>query len=228
MRDIQKILLDLSLSTISLTALVVPFFITITIFSKDIENKTISIFLSRSISRSQYIIGKFSGILMITACIYLILTIFSFTTIGIAQLIYPLSFFENLNIPSIAVACGLSFLSTMTLISCTILWCCLTTSSFLATLLSIATYIIGQSTEDLVRFISLELADGVISPATEVTVKAALYLFPNLSSLDYKYYAAYGMSIPPTQATFSIMYAVSYTFVILLFSVAIFSKKELA
>lgn len=228
MRDIQKIILDLSLSSLNAIGLLVPFFLTINMLSRDIEQKTTYTILSRPISRSQYILGKFMGASLLTLLILGVLSVFTFVTIFSAKFIYPESFFTQLRIVPILFSCLSAYLSTMLLTSCAFLWCCVTTSSFLATLLSIATYIIGRTSEDLVRFMTMEMSDNAFSPITQVSVKLALYLFPNLASLDFKYHAAYGLAIPVQEAALAILYALAYCAVMLSLAVMLFSKRDLA
>ncbi len=50
------------LSAISLGGLLVPLFLAVSLLSKDIERKTVYTILSRPISRSKYILGKFGGL----------------------------------------------------------------------------------------------------------------------------------------------------------------------
>jgi len=64
--------------------------------------------------------------------------------------LYADYFFVNLSWSSIFIAMIVSFLGMIVLNATVVLWCTVTTSSFLATLLTLFTYIIGQTVEDMV------------------------------------------------------------------------------
>ena len=65
MRDIIKVTLDLCLSAVSIGGLLVPFFLTINLLARDIENKTIYTLLAGAISRQTYILWKISWPLVV-------------------------------------------------------------------------------------------------------------------------------------------------------------------
>lgn len=227
MRDIQKIILDLSLSAVSLAGLLVPFFLAITLLSRDIEQQTAFTILARPIARSHYILGKYLGLSLLTCLIVAILTGCTFCTVQGAQFIYP-GFFSALKPASILISCLMSLVGILVLNGCVFLWCSLTTSSFLATLLTFATYIIGQTSEDLVRFMSLQTPGVEVSALTQKTVKVALYIFPNLAAFDFKYQAAYGLAIPSQEILLLLLYGAAYSAVMLLLTIQIFSRRDLS
>lgn len=228
MRDVQKIILDLSLSAISLAGLLIPFFLTISLLSRDIEQRTAFTILAKPISRSHYILGKYLGISLLTCLVVAVLSCFTLLTIQTCRFIYPAHIFSDLSYSAILVACYMILAGILVLNSCVFLWCSITTSSFLATLLAIATYLIGQTSEDLVRFMSLENSGVTVSPLTQKTVQAALYIFPNLAAFDFKHQAAYGLVISSQDIAFVLIYALAYISAMLLLSMLIFSRRDLS
>lgn len=228
MRDILKILLDISMSAVSFGGLLVPIFLAVSLLAGDIEKKTIFTILAKPFTRKQYLLGKFTGFSLLTGCNILILTFAAFLAIYIARTIYPPAFFITLKIAPIIKCSFLIFCSALILNSCVVLWCCLTTSSLLATLLTLCTYIIGQSVEDIVRFITLR-AEGVqIPPFIEYVTNFTLYFFPNLARFDFKTYASHGLPIPTNELLTLVVYTVTYSCVILSLAVFFFRKRDLA
>jgi ABC-type transport system involved in multi-copper enzyme maturation permease subunit len=121
----------------------------------------------------------------------------------------------------------MSYLGIMMLNALVVLWCSITTSPFLATLLTLATYIIGQSIDDVVRFLALKIPGVDISQSVQVAVDVAQYLFPNLAAFDLKLQAAHGLLIPASDIAFLVVYALAYSAAVLSVSVAAFSRRDL-
>ncbi len=227
MRDILKVLLDICLSAISAGGLLVPFFLAVNLLAGDIENRTIYTLLARNISRKAYILGKFTGLAMLTATVIGILALASIGAIWFATLIYPGHYFAHYSPLSTIIAIGMTFVGILVLNSTVVLWCSLTTSSFLATLLTLSTYVIGHTMEDMVRFMEMQISDIAISPAIQLTVKCVLYIFPNLAAFDLKQQAAYSLPIPPAETALLCLYGLAYISVILSISIFSFQRRNL-
>lgn len=225
MRDILKILLDICLSAVSLGGLLVPFFLSINLLAGDIEKRTIYTLLSRNISRNSYILGKFLGLALLTGIVVAVLTGATLLATWLATLIYPAHFFQNFSIYPIFLSSFFAFLGIQVLNSAVFLWCSVTTSSFLATLLTLCTYFIGHSVEDVVRFMSLNIKGVEIALQTELTAKLALYTFPNLAAFDLKQQAVYSSSISLYESSILCIYGLSYI-VLMLFLTSIFFRRR--
>lgn len=226
LRDILKVLLDLCLSATTIGGLLVPFFLTINLLARDIENRTIFTLLSKTVSRNIYIIGRFLGLAIMTLLILSILSGATFLTVVSATYLYPDHFFKNLSYIPIFTNLFTSFLGIMVLNSVVFLWCSLTTSSFLATLLTICTYLIGHTVEDMVHFMSLKTPGVEISQVTQTIVKASLYIFPNLASFDTKLDAAHSILMSGEELIFLLTYGGCYISIMLFLSVVIFRKRD--
>ncbi len=227
MRDIAKITLDFCLAAVNLGGLLVPLFLAVHLLARDLERRTVFAILSKPVSRPQYLLGKFSGLTMLSATIMAILTGATVIAMLISQKLYASIFFTNLSWPSIFIAVGVSYLGMVILIAMVVLWSTVTTSSFLATLLAVATYCIGQTVADMVRFIASKVPGVTITPLVETTVKAAMYIFPNLAAFDLKLAAAHGRAIPLTDILFLVAYCLGYTAAILALATMIFQRRDL-
>ena len=227
MRDILKVLLDICLSSISIGGLLVPFFLAINLLSGDIENRTIYTLLGRNISRNNYILGKFFGLAMLTGTIIMILLVATLLATYCATLIYPAHNFSHLTLSPILISTLMTFQGILVLNSTVLLWCSVTTSSFLATLLTLSTYVIGHSVEDIVRFMDLNVTDADISAPIQATVKTALYIFPNLAAFDLKQQAAYSLPLDSREISLLCLYALSYISIMLFLTIFFFKKRDL-
>lgn len=228
MRDVLKVLLDICLSAVSLGGLLVPFFLSIDLLARDIETRTIYTILAKPVSRAQYILGKYVGLGLITAVIMAVFTLTTFLGIWLATHLYAQYFFSYFAAGPILLSVLTAFLGILVLNSAVILWCSLTTSSFLATLLTLSTYVIGQSVEDMTRFMSVPVAGVVISPIIKQIVTVVMYIFPNLAAFDLKLQASYGLHISGSQLLFVGTYAISYSSVMLLLAILVLSKRDLS
>jgi ABC-type transport system involved in multi-copper enzyme maturation permease subunit len=228
MRDIAKITLDFCLAAISIGGLLVPFFLAINQLARDIERRTIFSLLSRSISRSEYILGKFGGLSLLTATIVGLLSLAAFLAIWASKLMYGAYFFQGLHVPVILTAIFLGLVGLLMFTAVVILWSSITTSSFLVTLLALATYIIGHTMEDLVRFMSVPTPGVEHSPVVQKALSAALYVFPNLAAFDLKLTAAHGLMISGREIGFLLVYGGGYTAAALCLAIFFFQRRDLA
>ena len=228
MRDISKIILDFCLSAVSIGGLLIPFFLAVNLLSKDIETKTVFTILAKPISRSQYILGKFGGLIALAAVVMSILSASSLVSVWIGKLLYGARFFTDFSLLAFIQAVLMSWLSVAVLVALVVVWCSVTTSAFLATLLTLFTYIIGQTIDDVVRFLSVDTVGVEISATVQQTVQIVKYIFPNLSLFDLKLQAAHGIILPAGELSTIVMYGVSYCIVALSLAVLIFQKRDLA
>lgn len=227
MRDILKIILDLCLAAVSLGGLLVPFFVAINLVAGDIDQKTIFTILSRPIGKGLYIFGKFTGLALLACTIMAILTLATLGAVWGASLLFDPHFLKNLSISAILIATSMKALGILVLIAVAMLWSSVTTSTFLATLLTLFSYMIGQSVETVVRFLSLEQYQVSFSPIVRYVAEASLYVFPNLAAFDFQRQAAYGLAINPGEIMFALVYGLSYTAILLVLAVLFFSRRDL-
>ena len=227
MRDIAKITIDFCLAAITMGGLLVPFFLAVNLLSRDIERRTIFSLLARSITRGQYVLGKFAGLSLLTVTIVTILSLTGAGAIWASNLLYGAHFFLAVNIPALLSAILFGLLGLIMFTAVVLLWSCLCTSSFLVTLLVIATYIIGHTMEELVRFMAAPPPGVEISPVVQKTLYAALYIFPNLAAFDLKLAAAHGLMISAREMLFLLLYGTGYTTAVLCLAIFIFQRREL-
>lgn len=152
----------------------------------------------------------------------------TFLTAWGGKMVYAAHFFTTFSVIAVVQSVWLSFCGIMILNSLVVLWCSMTTSSFLATILTLATYLIGQSVDDMVRFIKVEGADIQISETVKIVIEWAQYIFPNLAAFDYKLQAARGAVIPFTELSTLTVYAFTYQAVVLIIAILFFNRRELS
>jgi len=227
MRDIAKIIIDFSLAAVSLGGLLVPFLITVNLVAGDLENRTIFSLLAAPLPRSAYITGKFIGLGLLAGVIMLILSSAGLLAVWAGKMLYGVHFFKMFSPASYITAVFMNYMAVLLLNSLVILWCCLTNSSFLVTLLTIASYLIGQTIDDIVMFISAPNSGVPLSHSIKITISIAKYIFPNLAAFDFKQMAAHGLHIPWSDTITMTAYAMVYSITALSLAIIIFQRRDL-
>lgn len=225
MRDIGKVATDFALSTATFAALLVVLFVGITILARDMERKTIYLALSRSVPRSHYLLGRFSGLALLQTAIMMVLFVASLTTILIVKGMYP-SYFGNVSFLLVGLAHFFVLLQMLLLTALSILFSLLASSPFVTFLLTTLAWLIGSSTHEVKQMLESTDAEKM-SPVIKALVTLAYYLFPNFALFDLKASAAHGLAINAASLGFSFVYGLGYSIAVLSVAVVLFKRKEL-
>src|SRR3989338_8518674 len=225
MRDIVKVAVDLSLSTVSFAGLLTLLFIGVNLFGKDLDKKTIYMVISRPISRSEYLVGKFFGIILLALTVVVFLGLMSAVPVILSKRFYyyPEARFDW-GIYSIAVV--YIFIKLAIVSAVITLFASFTSNSFIALVLSLVVYIIGQSTESVRLLLTSQVERIEVSPVLSYLVDIAYYIFPNISAFDLKTQAAHGLSISPSYILWTMLYAILYIFIALSIGALAFRRRE--
>lgn len=174
MRDIVKVAVDLSLSTVSFAGLLTLLFIGVNLFGKDLDKRTIYMVISRPISRSEYLIGKFFGIVILAFAVVVFLGILSVVPVILSKRFYyyPEARFDW-TIYFIAVI--YIFIKLAVVSAVITLFASFTSNSFIALVLSLITYIIGQSTEGVKLLLASKVEKIDVSPVLSHMADCILY-----------------------------------------------------
>ncbi len=225
--ELGKVIVDLTLSTIAFAGLLLTFFVNINLIAKDIDKRTIYCVLSKPISRTEYILGKYAGLMLIVFFALTFLTIFSTGVIYLVKSMNEAYFFKDFSWTCYFQAYLYELLMFCILNGIIIFYSSITTSSFITLLLSVATYITGQTIEEVLEFFKNEAAaNQIVSGANKVMVEIAQYIFPNLSAFDIKVLASHGKLLPFSHTSALIGYSIVYTAILLFAASLIFNRRE--
>jgi ABC-type transport system involved in multi-copper enzyme maturation permease subunit len=228
MRELSKVAVDINLSAFSLSGLLLTFFLSITLMAKDIDKKTIYCVMSKPLSRSQYIWGKYCGILFIILTAFAVLTVFSSLTIALAKLQYA-NWFTSFSWMEYYKAVYALFLMFAVLNAMVIFFSSITTSSFITLLFSICTYIAGQTIEEVVIYLKSGAGQAAhISEPISRMLDIIQYVLPNLSVFDLKVQASHAIFMSWSYIAWISLYACIYSTILLVAASLIFSKRELS
>lgn len=225
MRDIVKVAVDLSLSTVSFAGLLSLLFIGVNLYSKDIDKRTIYMVISRPISRSQYLVGKFFGLLLLTLSVVLVIGPLSALPVIVSKKYYYYA--EARFVWDVFfVAVVYIFMKLAIVASIITLFASVTSHSFMTLVLALATYFIGESTEGVRSLLISGAETGNVSPLLSTMVSIAYYVFPNMSAFDLKTQAAHGLPIGASYLFWTALYAFVYMTAVVAVGALFFRRRE--
>ncbi|ALC16920.1 ABC-2 family transporter protein XapB [Desulfuromonas soudanensis] len=226
MQEVGKVMVDMALSTVSLSGLLLVLFVGINLMAKDLDKRTIYMVLSRPISRSQYLFGKFLGMVLLIVATIALVSLFALAAIALTKLRFP-DYFLHFSWGLIFLSIALTTLSLILLSALSFLFASVTSTSFITLVLTIISYLIGHGINDVKALVEAPQAVGIqVAPSTVKLVQGAYYLFPNLSLFDIKIQAAHGLSVPLSTIGWTVAYGLGYTAMVMILASLIFSKRE--
>jgi Cu-processing system permease protein len=226
-REVGKVAVDIALSTVHFSGLLLVFFVGINLMAKDIDKRTVTMIICRPISRSQYIVGKFFGTVILIVAIMVFLAIFAVLSILLVKLSYP-GYYPRFSWPMVLMAMSFSVLSLILLSALSFLFASFTTSSFTTLVLTIIAYVIGRSLYDVKALVESPAAASIHpSPVMVKLIQIAYYLFPNLSLFDIKTQAAHDLPVASSYIVWVVLYGVVYTFLVVSAAALLFRRREL-
>lgn len=223
--ELSKVAVDVGLSVVSLAGLFTIFFMGMNLMAKDLDKRTIYMVLARPLSRSQYVLGKFAGICLLVLTAVGILAIVATGSVKLAMLdardYIPINF--SWNIFGAAVL-GIS-ISLIIMTALAVLFTVITSSSFLAVLLTIASYLIGQNIE-AVRAMALTPGSEQVFVLKKLVLFVS-WIFPNLEAFNLKTAAAYGLALKASELIWAAGHGILYAALALFVAIMVFRKREL-
>ena len=207
-----QVIEDFGLATMSISGLLLAVFIGVGMLGKEISSKTVYHVITKPISRHQFIIGKFAGLLAVLVLNYAAMSLFFIGTLlffgGKVGLMLILAI-VCIGIEMAVIISAALFFSTFT-------------SSMLAALFSIVFYCTGHL-NDLISV-------GITSKSWSqfpIALKILYYLLPNLEHFNIRNHVVYHTYLPPEYIFLAIAYGGLYVLLFLIFSCLIFRKKDL-
>jgi len=213
--DIERLLLiNLSLSSISLFGVIIAIFIGIGLVSKEIEKKTLYTILSRPVRRWEFILGKYFG-LMLTLVVNALLM-----TVGVYAALLITAHKLTAADARLLVAVYFIILQFLMVTALTLLFSSFSTPIF-AAIFAFALFAIGTFADDLRNFAAM--AHG---PAGWLATAAA-YAVPNFASLNAIFQVAHDQPIPGSLIAYNTLYALLYSAAVTAGAVLIFERRNL-
>jgi ABC-type transport system involved in multi-copper enzyme maturation permease subunit len=209
------VMVSLGLSAISLIGLLIAVFTGVGLVSKEIDKRTLHAVLAKPLSRWEFLIGKFTG---------LVLTLAVNTTAMAAGLLLAMLFVKHSIVRGDAVvllAVYFILLKLSLVVALAMLFSCFT-SPLLAMLFTGGIYVSGLFVAQLR---SLQVTQ--LNPQTQKFFSILSYFLPNFGNYDVMGAAAHGRAIPGSLLLHNTLYTVVYCAIVLGAAAVIFSRKDL-
>lgn len=207
----EKIIKDFGLATIDLFGVLTAVLMGIGLVSREIERRTVYVLLAKPMRRSEFVLGKYVG---------LVLTLLV-NTLVMALVFFALLEAKGIADARIAVAIVMLFLQFLLITAIAILFSCLS-NPIVSCVLTLALYVIGHLLP------SFDLLKARLATRTGRAVCTALYyLLPNLGNFDVKGEVVHRLPLPPGAVGFAFVYLVLYGGAVLAAACAVFQRKEL-
>lgn len=211
----DKMFLDVGLGAMTVLSLIVAVFVGTGLISKEIEKRTVYILVAKPISYSELILGKHLGLSAVLAVLVAGMMVLYLGICALSKTPYP-------SLAALAIAAVFLVIQLSLIAAVAILFGVLT-SSLLATMLTFGVYLMGNLSQDMVRLNQL-----VNNPSFSRMTDGIYLIFPDLSRLDLKNLAVYGMAALPDRLTLLLnaSYGLIYTIGLLAIAIGIFSQRE--
>ena len=219
-----KIVKDLGLAAISVFGLFIAIFIGIGLVSKEVERRSIYALLSKPVSRSQFIAGKYLGLVLTLAVNITVMVVALYIVLGY------LSWQETAEYkavwdapgpdPAMLKAVFLIFIELM-LVTALALFFSTFSTPMLSAVLTFGLYVAGHFNSDLKNF------DKVVNSQAAIWLSRGMYhVLPDLSAFDVKTEVVHGLPVPMGYLASTTAYGLAYVTALLLVATFIFSRRD--
>lgn len=219
-----KIIKDLGLAAIRIFGLLIAVFIGIGLVSKEVERKSVYAMLTKPVTRAQFVLGKFAGLVLtlaanlsaMTVALYAVLFYMNATASESVRAGWPAPAMDL----RLMIAIGLIFAELMVVTAVALLFSTFS-SPLLATVLTFGLWVAGHFNADLRNF------ENVIDTAAVVWIaKGLYYLLPNLAPFDVKAEVVHGFPVAWRHVALTLLYAGVYASLLLTAAIAVFRRRD--
>lgn len=210
--EAERIIQDVGLAAMKLFSVGIAIFVGIGLIHGEVERRTVYTILSKSVTRTEFLLGKYLGLLL-TLWLQLALMACAFAGVSLAAGA-PLSLAHAATIWLIAVELAL-VVAVATLFSTF-------TTPMLAALFTLGVYCIGHLTRDL-HALGQQAGEAGVRDVTRVLYK----VLPDLDSFDLSVQAVHGLPLAPGDVGWPMLYGVGYVFAVLIVATFVFRVRDL-
>ena len=225
--ELGKVAVDMGLSIISFSGLIIIFFMCLPLMAGDLINKTVYLILSRPVTKAHYIIGKYLGLGSVIVISSVFLGLCGALSVRLSVLGAEVFIPPHFSWGMFAASIGFLTLSLLVLLALAVLWTCATTHHFTAVLLTLMTYFICHNMENVKNII---LSTKFMAPDSLPikVIDTVSWVLPNLAAFDLKTTAAYGLPVDMASQSWVLLYGFSYIVICITLAVMVFKRRELS
>jgi ABC-type transport system involved in multi-copper enzyme maturation permease subunit len=219
-----KIIKDLGLAATTVFGLFIAIFIGIGLVSKEVERRSVYSLLAKPISRPQFILGKYAGLVLtlavnvavMTLALYVVLTYMNYTAPPELRAAWDAPGID----PRLLEAVALIFVQLMIITAIALFFSTFSTP-LLAAALTFGLFIVGHFNADLKNF------DRIMDSRPAIWLARGVYhLVPDFSAFDIKTQVVHGLPVGAGYIAATAGYGLAYIAALLVVSVVIFSRRD--
>ena len=209
--ETERILQDVGLAAIRLFSVAIAIFVGVGLIHKEVERRTVYTILSKPLSRSEFLIGKYVG-LVVTIWLQMSIMVAAFVAISVLTGA-PLGGGHAAAFALIAVELALvvavaTFFSSFT-------------TPMLASYFSVGVWLVGHMTRNL-----RDLGANSDLEMVQRTTRLLHRYLPDLESFNLTIEAAHGLTISAADVWLPAIYGAGYILVILVLATTLFERRD--
>ena len=219
-----KIIKDLGLAATTVFGLFIAIFIGIGLVSKEVERRSIYSLLAKPISRTQFVLGKYAGLVLTLAANVSVMAIALYAVLAYLTYAAPENVRKAWDAPGIdarlLIAIALIFIQLMIITAIALFFSTFSTP-LLAAALTFGLFIVGHFNADLKNF------DRIMDSRPAIWLARGVYhLVPDFSAFDIKTQVVHGLPVGAGYIAATAGYGLAYIAALLVVSVVIFSRRD--
>jgi ABC-type transport system involved in multi-copper enzyme maturation permease subunit len=219
-----KIIKDLGLAATSMFGLFIAIFIGIGLVSKEVERRSVYSLLSKPISRPQFILGKYAGLVLTLGVNVAVMTIAVYVVLGYMSWIESPEFKAGWDTPgpdpALLKAIVLIFIELMIVTAIALFFSTFSTP-LLSAALTFGLFVAGHFNADLKHFERV-----VDSRAAALVARGVYHVVPDLSAFDVKTEVVHGVPVSAGYMLTTGAYGALYIAALLIAATIVFSRRD--
>jgi Cu-processing system permease protein len=208
----QRIIQDVGLAAIRLFSIGIAVFVGIGLIHGEVERRTIYTILSKPISRSEFLMGKFFG-LVLTVWLQLGFMAIAFVVVSLAT---------GAHLGAGHAQALLVFAAELVVVVAIATLFSSFTTPMLAALFTLGIYMAGHLSRDL-HALGQQAADPSLTTAATWLYR----VLPDLEGFDLSIQAVHGLPITSDEVLLPILYGIGYSTVLLIAASSIFGRRDM-
>jgi ABC-type transport system involved in multi-copper enzyme maturation permease subunit len=212
-----KVIQDVGLASMSVFGLLIAIFVGIGLVYKEIQRRTIYTLLAKPISRGQFLVGKYFGLLMTITLNVLVMSAVLFALL----LLYSDSNIVDTGVNwEVGKAIFLILIELMLITAVAVFFSTFSTPT-LSAMFTLGVYLIGRFSSDLVAL--SEHSENVVLKYVTLILH---YLLPNLEKFNVKGLVVHWVPISNEYMVRSTVYGMTYILFLMAVAVLIFKRRD--
>jgi ABC-type transport system involved in multi-copper enzyme maturation permease subunit len=210
--DQAKVVRSVAQGAIDIFGAIIAMFLGVSLVWKELDRKTIYTVLSKPISRWQFVVGKYLGLLATLAI-----------EVGILIVLYAVLMTLRQGFPEgvVFVSAGLLLVELALLTAWATLFSA-ASSPVTAAAFTLSVFVIGHLADDIWLF-----GNQAESESVRQVARALYWALPNFEVLSIRQEAVHHAAVPWSRVAWSALYGLGYTVAVLVGAVLVFERKDI-